>query len=60
VRGVKIEVQLQHIHTCLADKAELAALGVRFDERDATTTLCNGFFAGGVALKGHFPCEQTS
>ena len=33
MRGVEIEVQLQDIDTGFAEKAELAALGVLFDER---------------------------
>ena len=60
MRCVDIEIQIQHIHTRLAEKAELAAFGVLLDEPYATTTLCNGFFAGGVALKEQFPYGQTS
>lgn len=60
MRCVEIEIQLQHIHTRLAEKAELAAFGVFFDEPYATATLCNSFFARGVALNKLFPCGQTS
>ena len=57
---VEIEIHIQDIHTRLAEKAELAAFGVFLDEPYATTTLCNGFFAGGVALNEQFLCGQAS